>query len=417
MAEGGAPAAAAESKYIRGLGGLKAAQEGEWNKAAEEAKADKKWDGDGIPLEDTNMAGVGGEEDKANRKAAAGGEPAWEGIGQEPGLWVFRIESFKVVPWPKEKYGKFHEGDSYIVMQTEFGFEEETGTQSEKLEHDIHFWLGKRTSTDEKGTAAYKTVELDDFFDGSAVQHREVQDYESAEFLSYFDGKIEILPGGVASGFKVVQKDTFLSNLYQVRRNAKKKIVIEEEQVDIKSLNHRDAFILDKGNTIYCWFGEDCSPFVKQAANTEAERLESASNGEQTATQEIDDVFWQTLGGTPDQVTKAADVGEEKEVDFGEGVLYNVQVDEARNLTVVEVARGDLTRDKLDSSGVMMVDTRTEIFLWLGKDASKVEKASAFSTASNYLKMNGRNVNKTAITILKEGSGHKNKTWKAMFPK
>merc|ERR1711972_635544 len=119
-----------------------------------------------------------------------------------------------------------------------------------------------------------------------------------------------------------------------------------------------------------------------------------------------------------DQVTPADQVGEEVPAEFGEGVMYNIQVhDETRELTVKEVARGDLKREQLDSTGVMMVDTRTEIFLWLGKDASKLEKAPAFQTASNYLKTNGRNVDKTAITILKEGNDNKSKTWVQMFGK
>jgi len=143
--------------------------------------------------------------------------------------------------------------------------------------------------------------------------------------------------------------------------------------------------------------------------------MESASNGELTVSQEIDDVFWEALGGQG-PITPADEVGAEVEADFGEGVLYNVQVsDEDRKLTVTEVARGDLSREHLDPTGVMMVDTRTEIFLWLGKDCSKLEKASAFQTASNYLKMNGRDVDKTAITILKDGNDSKSKTWVQLF--
>jgi len=382
----------------------------------EGAEGKKKYDPDGIPIEDTNMAGVGGEEDKANRKAAAGHEPAWQGIGTEPGIWIFRIEAFKVVPWPKEKYGQFHEGDSYILLQTEKEISDETGEPTDKLQHDIHFWLGKKTSTDEKGTAAYKTVELDDFFDGEPVQHRETQGNESEAFLSYFPEGISYLPGGVESGFKVVQSDIFMNKLWQVRRTPKKAIIVEEEQCALSSLNHRDAFIVQVERKIYVWFGDSCSPFVKQKANAKAEKMESESNGELTATQEIDDAFWEALGGQG-EITAADAVGEEVPPDFGEGVLYGIQVsDTDRSLSVKEIARGDLKRSQLDSTGVMMVDTRTEIFLWLGKDCSKLEKATAFQTASNYLKMNKRDVDKTAITILKDGHDKKSKVWMQMFP-
>ena len=40
----------------------------------------------------------------------------FQGAGKEPGITIWRIENFCAVPWPKEKYGKFFDGDSYIIL-------------------------------------------------------------------------------------------------------------------------------------------------------------------------------------------------------------------------------------------------------------------------------------------------------------
>ena len=63
-----------------------------------------------------------------------------------------RTAAFKVIAWPKKEYGAFYNGDSYIILSTT------KDTEGGKLSWDIHFWLGKDTSQDEAGTAAYKTV-------------------------------------------------------------------------------------------------------------------------------------------------------------------------------------------------------------------------------------------------------------------
>ena len=50
------------------------------------------------------------------REHAGDTESAWEGAGQEEGLWIWRIEDFKVVPWPDDRKGQFYDGDSYIIL-------------------------------------------------------------------------------------------------------------------------------------------------------------------------------------------------------------------------------------------------------------------------------------------------------------
>jgi len=113
-------------------------------------------------LSKTNMAFYGSKEHKEIRKLAANKETCWTGpppVGSESNLWIFRVENnqggscpFGIRPWPKKEYGKFFSGDSYIVLKT---FRKKGG---KKLCHDIFFWLGRHSTIDEKGVAAYKTV-------------------------------------------------------------------------------------------------------------------------------------------------------------------------------------------------------------------------------------------------------------------
>ena len=89
---------------------------------------------------------------------------------------------FEVTNWDEDQYVEFYNGDSYIILNT---YKDPEG---DELKYDVHFWIGKHSTQDEYGTAAYKTVELDTFLDDKPVQHREVQGHESKLFKSYFEG-------------------------------------------------------------------------------------------------------------------------------------------------------------------------------------------------------------------------------------
>lgn len=54
--------------------------------------------------------------EKRVREHSGDKEASWDGAGAAPGLQVWRVEHFHIVPWPKERLGSFYDGDSYIVL-------------------------------------------------------------------------------------------------------------------------------------------------------------------------------------------------------------------------------------------------------------------------------------------------------------
>ena len=116
-----------------------------------------------LPIEETNLAGIGSDEDKALKEAAAKIDFNWESAGQSPGLEIWRVENtrtendnpdFGIKVWSKVRYGEFHRGDSYIVLLTR------EDDDSDALIWDVYFWIGSESSQDEYGVAAYKANEL-----------------------------------------------------------------------------------------------------------------------------------------------------------------------------------------------------------------------------------------------------------------
>ena len=176
-------------------------------------------------------------------------------MGKEVGTKIWRIEKFQVKEWPKERYGEFHKGDSYIVLNTY-----KKNPASDALSHDIHIWIGNESSQDEYGTAAYKMVEADDYLKGTPVQHRQVQGYESTEFHSYFDGSVlEYLEGGVETGFRHVEPDVEHPQLFRVK-GSKKNMSLTQVELSKNSLNEGDSFILYGGKAnVWCWHGKSVS--------------------------------------------------------------------------------------------------------------------------------------------------------------
>ncbi|XP_071953968.1 gelsolin-like protein 1 [Antedon mediterranea] len=323
---------------------------------------------------DSNLALFGSDTEKNVKKASAETEPAWQGAGQKVGMQIWRIVKFKVTHWPKEEYGKFYNGDSYILLNT---FKDPEG---DELLHDLHFWIGSDSTQDEYGTAAYKTVELDTFLDDKPVQHREVMDYESELFKSYFQA-ITIMEGGADTGFRHVGPKEYKARLLHFS-GVKKNIQIRECPLNKHCLNPGDVFILDLGLQLYQWNGEDCNKDEKFKAmqyltNLKSERGKAESQTLESRRVTSDHPFNKALSDEPLESAK------DQTDNTSKPAMFRLQ--DRGKLHFDQVANGSLPKSKLQSGDVFLLDNVVEMYVWIGKAADASEKKNAFAYAHNYL--------------------------------
>jgi len=346
-------------------------------------------------IEDSNIANLGSALDHKIKQAAAETENAWKVAGKEVGLLIWRIEKFKVVPWPKEQYGHFYTGDSYIVLKTYTEPE-----NPDKFKYDVHFWIGNNSTQDEYGTAAYKTVELDDYLHGDPVQHREIQGSESSMFLSYFK-EIYFHEGGVETGFKHVTPKDYKHRLLHVKSIGPKNVVVREVAISSKSMNSGDVFIYDGGLDVHMLLGKECNPREKHRAAEFISALASERpNCKHNAFEENDSdagPFWTAVGGKPAEGISAAIPDTPAPFDKK---LFRLS-DETGKMLMKEVK--PFTIASLQSEDVFILDSGQEVFCWVGKGASKDEKAKALGYATDYLFKNNRPKTLSVSRIL-EGS-------------
>lgn len=333
-------------------------------------------------------------------------DPAFQGVGQRVGTEIWRIENFQPVPLPKSDYGKFYTGDSYIVLQTSPG-------KGGAYLYDIHFWIGKDTSQDESGTAAIKTVELDTVLGGRAVQHRELQGYESDKFLSYFKPCIIPLEGGIASGFKKPEEEVFETRLYV----CKGKRVVRLKQVPFarSSLNHDDVFILDTENKIYQFNGANSNiqerakaleviQFFKDKYHEGKCDVAIVDDGKLVAESDSGE-FWVLFGGF-------APIG--KKVATEDDVIPETTPAKLYSITdgQVNAVEGELSKAMLENNKCYLLDCGAEVFVWVGRVTQVEDRKAASQAAEEFVSSQNR---PKATRITRVIQGYETHSFKSNF--
>jgi hypothetical protein len=331
-------------------------------------------------------------------------DPSFAGVGQKPGLEIWRVEKLAVAkkgPQDQAYKGKLHEGDAYIILHTK---ENPDGS----LERHIYFWLGKECTQDEQGVAAYKTVELDQSLGDEPVQHREVQDHESDAFLGLFKDGLQYLPGGIATGFKHVDKEgEHRTRLLHVK--GRRKIRVSEVACEAKSMNEGDVFILDAYMELFQWNGKGASRLEKTKAMAMIQRIRDEERGGQAKItvidQGVDDdtAFWAKMGvQRPGKINPdAGDDAKYERAAVTNITLYRVS-DASGSMQVTECGEKPYKKEHLDTNDAFILDCGPAgIYVWVGRGATKEERAFSMRTGTEFIKQKGY-PNHTPVTRVVE---------------
>lgn len=306
------------------------------------------------------------------------------------GLKIWRVEQFHIVEWPQEQYGSFYDGDSYIVLNSY-----KSSPEAQSLSYNLHFWLGQNTTLDEAGTAAYKTVELDDHLHGKPVQFREVQGFESPQFISYFP-KFTSLKGGVFTGFHHVVDPPPLNilKLYRVTLSRfpsstrasrfTSTLIVREVAAQASSLIAGDAYVLDKGTEVWQL---NTTASAGQEKYKAAEFAQSLVDGRKECNITVFDEgtsgvhkFYSEFGEGAGLLPQPAPQAREEKL---------FKLSDASGRVVFERLPG-ISRSLLSSSDVFLLDDskdaeRPAVYVWIGKGSSLQERRSVVQVAQRYL--------------------------------
>ncbi|CAG4969852.1 unnamed protein product [Colias eurytheme] len=338
--------------------------------------------------------------------------PAFVDAGAEAGLEIWTIDKFEPVPIDRKKYGKFYNGDSYIVLKT-------TGENNSTLYYDVHFWLGSKTTQDKKGSAAIWTVTLDDQLGGKAVHHREVQGHESSSFVGYFQPAIRYLEGGNESGFNEVETNAGAEKRL-LRLSGCDNMRIEEVPAEASSLTANNCFILEVEHDIFVLMPQGAKATQRRKIISVANNLRDQEHNGRATIEIIDEfssnddfaMFFEALGsGSKDELIE----GEESIMAFSREsmttvYLYRVLYDDDVEL---DALNKPFKQNQLESDNIYILDTPCSgVYIWIGNDVDAEVKKNYNDIVLKYLDVKNY---PAWVNVTRVSEGSENSNFKQYF--
>ncbi|XP_020585776.1 villin-2-like [Phalaenopsis equestris] len=305
--------------------------------------------------------------------------PLFDGGGK---VEVWRINGSAKTSIPQEDVGKFFSGDCYIILYTYHSGEK-------KEDYFLACWIGNESIQDDHMTASRLANTMWTYMKGRPVQGRIFQGKEPPQFIALFQPMV-VLKGGLSTGYKKsveennIRDETYASDSIALIRvsgtSAHNNAAVQVDAV-ATSLNSYDCFLLQSGNTLFIWQGSSSSFEQQQLATNIAEFLKPGAAFKHAKEGTESSAFWFALGGK--QSFSSSKVTTDI---FRDPHLYTFSFNKEK-LEVTEVF--NFVQDDLLSEDMLILDTHSEVFIWIGQCVETKEKQRAFDMGEKYIELAG----------------------------
>uniref|UniRef100_A0A8B9L5S5 Scinderin like a n=1 Tax=Astyanax mexicanus TaxID=7994 RepID=A0A8B9L5S5_ASTMX len=299
---------------------------------------------------------------------------------------VWRVEGGDKVLVDSSTLGQFYGGDCYLILYSYH--------QGGREQHIIYTWQGRKCTQDELAASAFLTVKLDDSMGGSPVQVRVSQGQEPPHLMSLFKGKPMMIFLGGTSRKGATPIPTFYSIISLFTCLPFHFLLSPQVDPTAANLNTNDVFVLKSPDSMFLWRGHGATEEELAAAKFVCTFLGGSASevieGKEPA------AFWSALGGKKEYQTSSS-----LQKTVKPPRLFGCSNKIGR--LIVEEVPGDFSQADLATDDVMLLDTWSQIFLWIGNEANEVEKSGSAKIAKDYVDSDPAGRRGTPITTIKQG--------------
>lgn len=292
-------------------------------------------------------------------------------------LQVWRVSGQEKILLPASDQSKFYSGDCYIFQYSYPG--------EDKEEYLIGTWFGKQSVEGERASAislASKMVESLKFL---PAQARIYEGNEPIQFYSIFQTFI-VFKGGLSDGYKnyIAEKEipdeTYKEDgiaLFRVQGTGPDNMQAIQVEAVASSLNSSYCYILHSDSTVFTWYGSlttsDNQELIERQLDLIKPNLQSKTQKEGAES----DQFWALLEGKSEYLSQK--IVRDAESDPH---LFSCNFSKG-NLKVTEIH--NFTQDDLMTEDIFILDSHSEIFVWVGQQVDSKSRVHALTIGESFL--------------------------------